>query len=342
MDEISERRKRLFSGAKFSTALFYNGDASHASSPSFVYFSGCNVDGCYLVQKKNGGTLLTHEMNYAMAKNVSRYPVKLLGKDAVAVLKKAVGTGTVGFAAGEMPAARFLALRKKLKAKFMDAGEKISEARSFKSAGELAKLSASAKTARKLLDALDPWQCKTENELARLLKIVALEASAEISFEPIVASGKNSRFPHHQPTDAKLGDFVLVDFGVKKDGYCSDFTRCYFRNRKVAEKEREAYNKCRRIFGELLDALKAGKCKTGKDLALLSDSLVKKHGLPTMIHAIGHGIGLEVHEAPHLGARSKDSLEGAVLAIEPAAYFTSFGVRYEEMVANVRGRWRRI
>ncbi len=340
MDELSMRRKLLFSGARFSAALLYNGDASTAASPSFVYFSGCGIDGCYLVLKKNGGVLLTSEMNYSAAKAASYYPVKKLGKDAVAVLKKAIGKGKVGFAAQEMPAARFLALKKKLKLELIDAGGKIFEVRGKKTAGELAKLESSAKIARKILENLKPWSCKTEKGLAAKLKVAALEKGCEISFEPIVATGSNSSQPHHGPTNKRLGDFVLVDFGVKHMGYCSDFTRCYFRNAEVAGKEREAYEKCRKIYGELADGLK--NCKTGKEVALLSDSLVEKYGLPKMIHSVGHGIGLEVHEYPHLGKKSEDSISGAVLAIEPAAYFAGFGVRYEEMVKNVNGRWRKL
>lgn len=340
MGELEGRRAGLFSGADFSSALFHNGDAAQGASPSFVYFSGCTVDGCYLVLKRNGGTLFSHKMNYAKAKAESSYPVKMLGKDAASDLRRALGRGNAGFAASEMPAARYLALRKKLKAKFVDAGEKISGIRSKKSPGELAKIASAAKVAREILHGLDPWECRTEKELAAKLKISALEVCTEAAFEPIVATGKNSRFPHHQPTNAGLGNFVLADFGVKKDGYCSDFTRCYFR--KKEGKEYGAYKKCKGIFAELLAALQEDKCNTGKDVALLSEKLVKKHGLPPMIHSIGHGIGLEVHESPRLWAKSNDSLEGAALAIEPAAYFADFGVRYEEMVASVKGGWKRI
>ena len=130
---------------------------------------------------------------------------------------------------------------------------------------------------------------------------------------------------------------MLVDFGVKKDGYCSDFTRCYFRG-KGAAKERAAYDKCRRVYGEMVKALP--DCKTGKDVALLGERLMKKHGLPRLPHSIGHGVGMEVHEYPHLGVKSRDTLEGAALAIEPAAYFSRFGVRYEGMVARFGGKWR--
>lgn len=338
MDELSERRKRLFSGAKFSSALFYNGDSTRGASASFRYFSGCNVDGTYFALKRDGGVLLANEMNYRMAKSLSRYPVKLLGKEPAKALRQATGRGKVSVCGVEMHATRFLALQKKAKLKLVEESEEINAVRGSKSESERKLLADSARIARKILGGLEPWEHKTEQGLASAIKIAALEAGAEVSFEPIVATGRNSAFPHHHATRKKLGDAVLVDFGVKKNGYCSDFTRCYFR--KVGTKEVAAYEKCVDIFDELLDGL--GSCGKGREVAALSERLFKKYGLPRPIHSIGHGIGLDVHEYPHLGGKSDDSLEDAVLALEPAAYFKSFGVRFEEMVANTKKGWRKI
>lgn len=338
MDGLDARRKRLFRGAPFASALLYNGDKAHGASASFRYFSGCGVDGCYLLLKKNSGLLFTHEMNIHQARQECRYPAKLLGKEGLKILGKEAGRGRVGFDAGEVSAARRDALVKRGKLKLIDAGERMQQARSGKSPGEVAALAASAKIARKILEELDPWGCRTEIALAGRLKMAALDAGAEISFEPIVATGKNSRFPHHSPTSARLGDFVLVDFGVKYRDYCSDFTRCYFRKRGM--KEREAYGKCIAVFEEMLRWLPG--CRTGRDVAELSGRLVKKHGLPPMIHSIGHGIGLEVHECPHLWGKSNDLVKNSVLAIEPAAYFDSFGVRFEEMAVNAGKGWKRL
>lgn len=338
MHELDARRRKLFAGAAFSSAVIFNGEKSGGQSASFRYFSGCGVDYSYLVLKKNGGVLFANGMNLRQANEQSHYPVRLLGKEGMKLLKKECGMGKVGADLGELSAARCAALRRKGRLKLVDAGSGMAQVRGEKSAGEVAALAASAKIARGILDSLEPWKCKTEGELAAKLKIAALERGAEVSFEPIVATGKNSALPHHSPTGKKLGGMVLVDFGVKYRDYCSDFTRCYFR--RGAENEKEAYEKCRKVFGEMLKGL--GKCKTGKDVALLSEKLVKKNGLPKMIHSIGHGIGLEVHEYPHLWGESKDSLQGAVLAIEPAAYFKPFGVRYEEMVVNTKKGWKRI
>ena len=340
MDELHGRRRRLFAGAAFSTALFCNGGQARGESASFCYFSGCGVDGSYLVLKKDGGVLLTHGMNYEEAKKSCSYPVRKFGAEPAKDLRKACGRGRVGFAPGEMPAARYLALRKMAGLKLVNAGEKIAGARGRKSMGEVQKIAAAASVARKILGNLQPWKFGTEERLAARLKMEALRQGCEISFEPIVAAGRNSAMPHHKSGSAKLGNFVLVDFGVKKAGYCSDFTRCYFKGKKVAQ-ERAAYEKCRKIYGEIVKALQG--CKTGRDVARLSGKLLKKHGMPPLIHSIGHGIGMEVHEYPHLGAKSRDSLEGAALALEPAAYYPGkFGVRYEGMVAHVKGKWRGI
>ena len=339
MDELALRRKKLFAGAPFRTALFYGGDEAGKPNPSFSYFAGCAVDGCYLLLKPGNGTLLTHGMNHNMARKVSHYPARLLGKDRAREIGRACGRGRVGFSAGEISAARYLALRKGAKLKLVDAGGKISALRGAKGKGELGLLSQSAAIARRILDSLDPWECKTEEELAARLKGEALEAGAEVSFEPIVASGKNSSYPHHLPTAAKLGGAVLVDFGVKSRGYCSDFTRCYFWTKGM--KEEETYLKCRDAFEEIAEGLSG--CRKGRDVALLSERLLERHDLPPLMHAIGHGVGLEVHECPHLGKKSEDLLgEGTVIAIEPAAYLKSYGVRFEGMVANTKKGWKRI
>jgi Xaa-Pro aminopeptidase len=337
MDEIALRRKRLFSGAAFSSALFCNGGQAIGGSASFSYFSGCDVDGSYLVLWKKGGVLLTHGMNFAEAKEKCAYSVKKFGKKPLEELARACGRGKVAFVPSEMSAARYLLLRKKLK--LADAGEKIAQVRGRKGAQEAQRIAAAARITRKILDRLNPWKFGTEAALDAHLRMRALEKGCTLAFDPIVAAGRNSSQPHHKAGRSRLGNFVLVDFGVKKDGYCSDFTRCYFRG-NGASKERAAYGKCRKIFEEIAEALPG--CKTGRDVAILGEKLMEMHGMPKLIHAIGHGVGMEVHEYPHLGAKSRDSLKAAALAIEPAAYFARFGVRYEGMVVHVGGKWREI
>ncbi|HIH30973.1 TPA: M24 family metallopeptidase [Candidatus Micrarchaeota archaeon] len=339
MGELDKRRRALFSKLKLDSALFYSGDEAGKPNPSFSYFAGCAIDTCYLLLKRRGGSLLTHKMNHGAAKEISHYPARLMGADRTAYLKNACGRGRVGYCFGESSALRLQALREKAKLKLANIDGQVYEIRGRKSQSELASVAASARIARKILEKLHPWECKTESELAARLKIEALKAGAEVSFEPIVASGKNSRFPHHLAGKTRLGEMVLVDFGVKCQGYCSDFTRCYFRKRN--SRQEAAYGKCKEAFGGFLQGL--SECRTGSCAARLSEKILKKRGLPPLVHSIGHGIGLEVHEYPHLGKSSKDRLEtGTVLAIEPAAYYKSFGVRFEEMVVYTKNGWKLI
>lgn len=336
--EIDDRRKRFFTGAEFQSALFYNGDPTKGGSPSFRYFSGCDIDGSYLVLKRNRGTVLTNPMNLEFAKKTSVYPVVCTTgrKNAAKMLRAITGKGKVGFAANEFTYARYSAFRAKTHLKLVDAGEQAMAVRGKKSENEIKIIRRAAFATRKMLDGLDPWECKTEEELHNRLKVLALESGADASFEPIVSSGKNTRFPHYRAGKAKLEDSVLVDFGVKLDGYCADMTRCYFR--KKGRKDEKAYEKCRDVFFEIVDGLCG--CETGGDVGKMGEAILKKHGLPPLSHAIGHGIGMEVHEYPHLGKMSNEGIDGAVLAIEPAAYFSSFGVRYEEMVAKAGKGWK--
>jgi Xaa-Pro aminopeptidase len=337
MGELAERRGAFFRGAGFKTALFYSGDGPGGCNASFRYFAGCEIDGSYLVLRPEGGRLLAHGMNYRMARAASHYPVKLLGRERAKGIRSACGRGKVGVVGGEMPASRYLALKKHAKLRLVEADAKALEARGFKSKSEIGQLEKSAKIARGILEGLRPWEHGTEESLAAHLKMAALETCAEISFEPIVATGSNAAFPHHRPGAKKLQDAVLVDFGVKYRGYCSDFTRCYFRGKRG--KEREAYEKCEAVFWQMLEGLP--ECRKGKDVAALSEKLMKKRGLPPLVHSIGHGIGLEVHEYPHLGKKSSDKLGvGSVLAIEPAAYFSNYGARFEEMAARTKKGWR--
>ena len=151
MDELSKRRKRLFSGAKFSSAIFYNGDRTKGGSANFRYFSGCEADGCYLILKRDGGMLLTSEMNCRQARALSHYPVKVVGKNAAREIGMEAGRGKCAFSPDEMNARRYIALRKKAKLKLVDESSRIGGARGRKSSGEVKALAASARVAKKIL-----------------------------------------------------------------------------------------------------------------------------------------------------------------------------------------------
>lgn len=174
----------------------------------------------------------------------------------------------------------------------------------------------------------------TEQEAALQLEIIARRAGAEqIAFETIVAGGENSALPHAKPTNRKIrpGDFVVIDFGVRYRGYCSDET-CTFAFGELTEDQKNAYRAVQRAHDEAIAFVKAGVSAVDVD-ALVREILGEKYN-PYFVHGTGHGVGLEVHEAPRLGPNSPDVLKaGMVVTIEPGVYFPGrWGIRIEDTV----------
>lgn len=171
----------------------------------------------------------------------------------------------------------------------------------------------------------------TELEIAWKIKVIGHDLGAEdISFEPIVGFGPHSAVPHHQNTSTKLkaNDLVLVDMGMKWGGYCSDMTRTFLPKKPSAE-QINIYEKVLRAQSLAIAAIKPGvACKKIDEIAR------KSMGKDAEFfgHSLGHGVGLDVHEAPNLSSRSKDILKaGMVVTVEPGIYLDGkFGVRIED------------
>jgi len=174
----------------------------------------------------------------------------------------------------------------------------------------------------------------TEQEAALQLEILARRAGAQqLAFETIFASGDHAALPHAKPTNRKIeyGDFVVIDFGVRYNGYCSDET-CTFAFGELTEDQKNAYRAVRRAHDEAIAFVKAGVSAVDVDL-LVRDILGEKY-TPYFVHGTGHGVGLEVHEAPRLAPNSPDVLKaGMVVTVEPGVYYPGlWGIRIEDTV----------
>lgn len=176
----------------------------------------------------------------------------------------------------------------------------------------------------------------TEAEIAARMEFAARRSGAEgMSFETIVASGPRSALPHGRASEAKLprNGFITLDFGVILKGYCSDMTRTVCVG-KLSNPERAAYD-------AVLEAQQAGVAavKPGATCAEVDEAaraVLRKAGLARYFtHSTGHGVGLEIHEAPRLAAGQTLELKpGMVVTIEPGIYLAGrFGIRIEDMVA---------
>lgn len=176
---------------------------------------------------------------------------------------------------------------------------------------------------------------RTEREIALYLDYTMQKMGAEaLSFDTIVASGRNSAVPHAVPTDKPVaeGDFIVIDFGAVVGGYHSDMTRTVAVGPVSSEQER-VYDTVLRAQLAAIDAVKAGvPCR---EIDLAARKIIDNAGYAGCFgHSTGHGIGLEIHEAPSVGPRSETAAKaGMLFSVEPGIYLEGrFGVRIEDMV----------
>lgn len=213
----------------------------------------------------------------------------------------------------------------------------VEDLRAVKDEGELAFI----RQAAQLADAAFEHALKvikagmTERELAWEIEAFLRTHGADaIAFAPIIVSGERTAFPHGQPSDRKLqkGDLVTMDLGAMVNGYCSDLTRTVVIGRPNDEQQR-IYHAVWEAQQKGIESLVANK--KGKKVDSIVREVLDKYGFKKLfMHGTGHGVGLEIHESPSLGQRSKDVLKpNMVVTVEPGVYVPNFGgVRIEDLV----------
>ncbi|MCI8617909.1 MAG: aminopeptidase P family protein [Clostridia bacterium] len=172
----------------------------------------------------------------------------------------------------------------------------------------------------------------TEKQIAKEIDEYYTERTDGISFETIVASGENSSKPHAVPSNRKIQnqDIITIDMGCKVNGYCSDMTRTIFVG-EPTEEMKKVYDLVLNNQKFALDQYKEG-CSTRQVTKLVeNDFKLNGHDL---IHSLGHGVGLEIHEPPYISYRNDAQLkENMVVTDEPGIYIPGkFGVRIEDTV----------
>lgn len=221
--------------------------------------------------------------------------------------------------------------------KLVDTSAVVEKLRIIKDADEIRLIRKAVDLGSELLPvvcrALKPG--KAEASAAAHLEFAARERGAEaMSFETIVAAGVRSALPHGVASSARVArrGFVVLDYGVILNGYCSDMTRTVSMGRANSEQ--------RRVYDAVLEAQLAAIAavapgRTAGDVDEAARSVLKRSGLDRyFIHSTGHGVGLEIHESPRVAARQTDLLQpGMVITIEPGVYIGGkYGVRIEDMV----------
>jgi len=246
--------------------------------------------------------------------------------------------GRVGFEDDHMAVRVLEKLREKAPEgiELVAAGGRVEELRRVKDDEELARIA----EASKLADDVWGWALeqglagRPEREVARATEARIRELGADPSFPAIVAAGPNGALPHAEPGEREIGrgELVVFDMGAQLDGYCSDGTRT-FATGDPGEEARAIYEVVRQAQQAGLDAIKAGVKAEEVDSAARAVIDASGHG-EHFGHALGHGVGLEVHEGPRLSQRSDDVLApGEVVTVEPGIYLAgNLGVRIEDLV----------
>ena len=173
----------------------------------------------------------------------------------------------------------------------------------------------------------------TEKEIAYEIENYFLRNGADgLAFETIVASGKNSSKPHAGVTEKKIenGDPITIDFGCKYQGYCSDMTRTIFAG-YVPDRMKPIYDLVLKDQLQTLEDMKEGANIRNLSRNVENDFKLYGHSL---VHSLGHGVGLDIHEIPYISGKNDNSLkENMVVTDEPGIYLPGeFGVRIEDTV----------
>lgn len=300
------------------------------------------TDGAVLIARSRAWMFTDSRYIEAARERAAGVEVELFGAERKldACIKSALeeaGCETLGAEERAVSHGRWQELEKSLGRRLVPAGEILSELRASKQEYEVECIIAAQRIAERAFDEvlglIRPGV--TEREIAAELTCRMLRSGGEgNSFDPICVTGAKTSMPHGEPGDeaVKYGDFVTMDFGCLKNGYCSDMTRTVAVGRADGE--------MKRVYDTVLRAQLAGIEKaragvTGAEIHNAAARVIEDAGCGEYFgHSFGHSLGLDIHEAPGAGPANKKPMpDGAVISAEPGIYIPGkFGVRIEDML----------
>ncbi|MBI2579363.1 MAG: aminopeptidase P family protein [Candidatus Aenigmarchaeota archaeon] len=305
--------------------------------PNFYYFTGMSRMQrltAYMIAGKGKPVVITNPLEYGMlSRNRNFTAVKTENRKQIqSALRQRLGE-KVGINCDYVSVNSMKKLRSVLKGrKFIDVSKQLCGMRAVKAKEEIHKIREACRITEELFSFLEASARKgrTEIGIANGLETEARRLGAEgMAFPPIIASGRNSAVPHHRTGKAKLaGGILLADIGVIYEGYCSDITRTYYIGEPTVM-HKHMYAVINSARKEAIKTAKPGV--RAKKIFESANSIIKKGYGSGMIHSLGHGLGIEVHEAPSVSSKSKETLgSGMCITIEPGYYMWDFGVRIED------------
>lgn len=308
------------------------------NSIDLYYMTGLQLSLGLLAVLPGRAQLFVDGRYIAYAKKNSPFPVELLSKEAVISYLKEQPSLSIDSHATSLE--RSDQLKELYKGTLKGIPQLLKDLRVVK---DLAEIKAMKKSAQLLWKGFEHIRKSlkvgvTEKDLALSFEIFCLKAGAEkLAFDPIIAFGKNSAYPHYRAGNAKLkkGDNVLIDIGVVVDQYHSDMTRTIFFG-KPDSRLILLDTVVKKAHAAALELCKKGT-KVG-DLDKAARRVIEKAGLSDLVlHSLGHGIGLETHEFPRIKVQGEDHevalRVGMVITIEPGLYLPGTGgIRHEDTI----------
>jgi Xaa-Pro aminopeptidase len=249
------------------------------------------------------------------------------------------GSFRLGFEDQNVSVRRHTRLREVLpeRVELVPAGAEVEKLRAIKDAGEVERIRAAAALVDEIYGTLRQQGLvgRTEREVALTIELELRRIGADgLSFPSIVASGARGALPHAEPTDEPIprGTLVTLDIGARLDGYCSDCTRTWATG-ELPDDLADAYALVQRAQAEALAAVRPGP--SGREVDAVARSIIEDAGHGDHFgHGLGHGVGMEIHEAPRLARSAEEALvAGHVVTVEPGVYIPGRGgVRIEDLV----------
>lgn len=318
--------------------IFVN-ECAGRKDANVTYFSGYSPEFCVVaydsISKKKCMFVIPFEKGiYKGIKNIS-FSVKTFKKDIKSYFRiKRLDKIGINFSSVSVLFKKKIS--KILDVKFSDISKDVLHMRLNKSKEEINKISKACKYTVNIFDSLvaelksdiklksDSKLFKTERDIEIFIKKKAIDLGVGLSFEPSIGTNVNSANPHNTPSNKKLKGFTVIDFGLIYQGYCSDMTRTIYFG-KPTSNELESYNLVMKSYDASLNKIKLNGLLSNIDLA--SRKILGKK----LVHAVGHGVGIDIHESPSVSPKSKNKISnGIVFTIEPGIYFKGkYGIRFE-------------
>jgi len=313
-----------------------------ANETNMLYFTGAVGAAALWVPLEGENLLYVYRVNYESVKaSAKECRVELMKRTEdpfkkVAELIKHSKPKSIGF--DTLNASQYLTLRKVLEGtRLKPLGKVVQELRVVKDPIELASIKKAAELTdagvKAAVNAIKPGV--REYEVAAEIEYAMRKLGSEgVAFDTIVASGARSAFPHGGCTDRKIrkGEFIVLDVGARYNNYRADLTRTFMIG-KPSPKQKKIYEVVMEAQQEAFETMKAG-VRT-RDVDAAARRVIEKAGFGKyFVHGLGHGVGLDVHEAPTLNPESKERLRaGNVVTDEPGIYIVNYGgVRIEDTV----------